>query len=336
MQKIIIRTQAVFFALLVLPVWAGDGDGKLEPFLVHGWEKTEKHSGLLEDAGPLLGLVNHSTYRELTVHIGIDERAADNIVAYRLGDDGAAGTNDDESIDSLDELDRIPYVGPRTFRILAGHAVAHGFIKPCPPDSPFHEGSCGGPPMTARHAFRLIPLPDKTAAKIGTFSFFNRRRFGYEVDGTRPWENVLKLPVMPLFVRYSESFTDPGGRRPSLPEKALQGIIEVRLRDNKPLLVLRGNSFQIPGETADFWVEFVHNFSGVTAPAGEVYIARESGKKYASIEMPGLLHGLSIQKATLTEKCIRLETRWKYREKDNDLNDVYYEHENIVFGKIEP
>lgn len=315
---------------------AGDGDAADEKFLVKGWVEQVGYPAIVEDASPILRLVNQSSEDFLTERVGLDARAADNIVRYRIGDDEIPGTADDERIDSLEELDRIPYVGPRAFRSLVAYANHHGLLCPLPNHSPFSEFSCEGPPMTAKHAFRRLPLPNDTKATIGTFAFHNRRRFGYEVDGTQPWEDVLKKMVTPLFVRYQDAFANGSAPRAALPPEALTGRIEVRLRENKPMLVLRGNDFKIAGEMGDFHVEYVHHFAGVQPPEGEVYIAQETGRKYASIEMPGLLHGLTLQNAKLTERCIRLETKWKYREKDEDRNDVFYEHQNVIFGKIDP
>jgi phosphatidylserine/phosphatidylglycerophosphate/cardiolipin synthase-like enzyme len=49
---------------------------------------------------------------------GVNRRAAGNIVAFRDGDDGLAGTPDDRVVESLEALDAIPWVGPVTFEQL--------------------------------------------------------------------------------------------------------------------------------------------------------------------------------------------------------------------------
>ncbi len=60
---------------------------------------------------------------------GLTTKAAENIDAYRLGDDGARGTGDDEKDrDSLRELDAIPYVGPKAFRAMLDYARRLGWV----------------------------------------------------------------------------------------------------------------------------------------------------------------------------------------------------------------
>lgn len=67
----------------------------------------------------ILTLVNNpaldaSAYKGMGLH----SRAASNIVAYRNGADGLAGTDDDEVIDTLRELDDISFVGPKALEQL--------------------------------------------------------------------------------------------------------------------------------------------------------------------------------------------------------------------------
>ena len=49
---------------------------------------------------------------------GVNRRAANHIEAFRDGEDGEAGTIDDEVIDTLQVLDDISWVGPVTFEQL--------------------------------------------------------------------------------------------------------------------------------------------------------------------------------------------------------------------------
>jgi hypothetical protein len=76
----------------------------------------------------LLVLANTADLATLDDDAAIDHRAAENIVAYRLGPDAQPGTDDDETFDDLDELDSISYVGPSTFEKLIAYAYAMGMI----------------------------------------------------------------------------------------------------------------------------------------------------------------------------------------------------------------
>lgn len=82
---------------------------------------TADHAAYLADGDtPALGvlaLVNNATFDELDVGVGLDRRAARNIVDHRITD----------PIDSIAELDTIPYVGPTALDKLAAYADAHGW-----------------------------------------------------------------------------------------------------------------------------------------------------------------------------------------------------------------
>ncbi len=83
----------------------------------------------------VLALANEATVAVLDdsppENVGLDSRAANNIVAYRLGDDGEPGTEDDEVFDTLRELDAVFYVGPMAFRRLLTYATDQGYVAAC-------------------------------------------------------------------------------------------------------------------------------------------------------------------------------------------------------------
>lgn len=122
-------------ALEKLLAWARD-----EGFIDAG-------QGLRESA--ILGLVNDgaTTFNLLDVDVGLDRRAAENIMAHRAGDDGALGTSDDVVFRSLGELDAIAYVGPAALDALAAYGIANGYgangpsAPPCLVFSEYLEGS---------------------------------------------------------------------------------------------------------------------------------------------------------------------------------------------------
>jgi phosphatidylserine/phosphatidylglycerophosphate/cardiolipin synthase-like enzyme len=84
-------------------------DGKfavaINPLTESPWSDCELES--------VLQIVNGSELsEEALIAAGLHTRAAQNIVAYRAGADEVIGTEDDEHIDSLEELDGIYFVGP--------------------------------------------------------------------------------------------------------------------------------------------------------------------------------------------------------------------------------
>lgn len=70
----------------------------------------------------VLEFVNSSsTSVELMREIGLNSRAAKNIVANRAGADGVEGTGDDNMVLTLKALDDIKYIGPKTLEVFATH-----------------------------------------------------------------------------------------------------------------------------------------------------------------------------------------------------------------------
>ncbi len=68
--------------------------------------------------------------------VGLDKRAATNIVTHRDGPDGVSGTGDDDRFDSIDELDAVPYVGPTALALLRDYAISHGYVEDELPPQP--------------------------------------------------------------------------------------------------------------------------------------------------------------------------------------------------------
>ncbi len=82
-----------------------------------------------EEAG-VLALVNHpnTDFILLDDAVGLDRRAARNIITRRDGPDGEPGSNDDAPFASLDELDAVSYVGNKALERLLAYADTHGFV----------------------------------------------------------------------------------------------------------------------------------------------------------------------------------------------------------------
>ncbi|MFK7988215.1 MAG: hypothetical protein AB8I08_19500 [Sandaracinaceae bacterium] len=90
------------------------------------------------DALAVLSLANRASEATLDEDVGLDRRAATNLVRYREGADGTAGTADDARFESLSELLDIAYVGPSALEKLRAYAAAH------PPADELPVAACGG------------------------------------------------------------------------------------------------------------------------------------------------------------------------------------------------
>jgi DNA uptake protein ComE-like DNA-binding protein len=90
----------------------------------------------------LLALVNSASVTLLDLDVGLDARAAENIVAHRDGADGVAGSADDDWFDDVAELDAVAYVGEAAIAKLRSYAAEHaGEAAPCLVISEYIESS---------------------------------------------------------------------------------------------------------------------------------------------------------------------------------------------------
>lgn len=86
-------------------------------------------AGSPEEAA-VLALVNDPAVDQplLDDEVGLDVRAATNIIDHRDGPDATVGTGDDDPFDTIVELDDISYVGPSALDKLLAYAQAHGYM----------------------------------------------------------------------------------------------------------------------------------------------------------------------------------------------------------------
>lgn len=94
----------------------GKADGAVDP------DSAEAQAVLLLVNNPEVDL------DELDHDARLDARAARNIIAHRNAD-GIWGTEDDNPIDDIPELDAIRFVGPSAFSRLVDYAVAEGYLE---------------------------------------------------------------------------------------------------------------------------------------------------------------------------------------------------------------
>lgn len=105
-------------------------DGPDDRFLV-----ADKADGSIADAreaAAVLAFVNGADLPTLDDEVGLDARAAKNIVAHRDGPDAARGTADDDRFDTLEELDAVKYVGAASFTALLSWVRDEGLVAPPP------------------------------------------------------------------------------------------------------------------------------------------------------------------------------------------------------------
>jgi subtilisin-like proprotein convertase family protein len=95
---------------------------------------SDEQSAALSNGSPqavgVLRLLNAEQvgFETLDVDVGLDRRAAENLIAHRDGPDGFYHTNDDDFFDTLEEVDSISYVGPSAMAKLVAYAEANSYV----------------------------------------------------------------------------------------------------------------------------------------------------------------------------------------------------------------
>lgn len=94
-----------------------------------GHDASDIEEGSREETA-VLALVNDPTvgFTLLDDDVGLDRRAAENIITHRDGADALVSTADDDLFDSIGELDGVRYVGASALGKLLAYAIAHGYM----------------------------------------------------------------------------------------------------------------------------------------------------------------------------------------------------------------
>lgn len=98
-------------------------DGASDNFLSGG--KADGFDVTAAETAAILEVVNTADVVTLRDDIGLTDRSARNVIAYRAGDDGVLATKDDVVFATLAELDAVPYIGKYAFTALLGYVQAN-------------------------------------------------------------------------------------------------------------------------------------------------------------------------------------------------------------------
>lgn len=101
------------------------GDGPDDSFLAGGKADVFGIADGSAEACAIRRLAGEADFEILDVAVGLSRTAAEHIVEFRAGVDGAQGTLDDRWFKDLKSLDDVKYVGKTAFKQLAAYAKAH-------------------------------------------------------------------------------------------------------------------------------------------------------------------------------------------------------------------
>jgi hypothetical protein len=112
-------------------------------------------SGTPESVG-LLDFLNDAAtdFDLLDLDVGLDRRAAGNLISHRNGGDDLFGTTDDDLFSSVREVDAVRWVGPRSIEHMVDFAVHLGFV----PTGTDYLGTWDGVDFTVNQADATLDL----------------------------------------------------------------------------------------------------------------------------------------------------------------------------------
>jgi hypothetical protein len=141
------------------------------------------------DALGVLGFLNgaDATLSTLDVTVGLDKRAAANIVAHIAGPDGTRGTADDHPLDTVAELDAIPYVGASAIAKLQAYVEAQGLVP---------NQVVEGVALTAAQAAAILTVADEaTLAQLDSDAGLDSRAAA-NIVAARPFTDLSALAAV--------------------------------------------------------------------------------------------------------------------------------------------
>ncbi len=141
--------------LLVLSACAPDVDWATGDDLVAQPKSVSIHEGTPEGVAVLDFLNAESTTVDvLDYEVPMDARAAGNLIGHRDGGDDLWGTTDDDLFGSLDEVDAVRWVGPRTIERMVDFVADLGLI----PSGTDELGTFDGVTFTVDEASATLEL----------------------------------------------------------------------------------------------------------------------------------------------------------------------------------
>ena len=132
----------------------------------------------------IINLLNGASLPKLDNEVGLDKRAAEALIAFRSGDDGTLGTNDDLTFSTLQEVEDTFFVGESAFGRLAQYAKDNGFV----PDRYAYNDDAVTfieIKMTSNWITEQHPLKGRTDTDIQQYTRHDRYHYILELDADR-------------------------------------------------------------------------------------------------------------------------------------------------------
>ena len=139
----------------------------------------------------LVEFLNEGTTTEevLDYDVGLDSRAAGNIIGHRDGGDARFGTTDDDLFDSVAEIDRVRWVGPTTIRRMIKYIENMDRV----PEYDENLGTWDGVRFTVDQAQATLRFANNTSEEVLDYDLGLNSRAVESIIENRPVGTVAHL-----------------------------------------------------------------------------------------------------------------------------------------------
>ncbi len=173
-----------------IPVGDDDEAAGLDGKADFGEAQTFLTDGTPEGVGVLRLLNDRQTsLQTLDIDARMNRRAATGLIAHRNGDDGVAGTRDDDRFDTIDEVDAVRYVGPTAM----GRLVAYAHVAALVPEGDELLGTYDRVPFSVDQAEATLTLVNTASRQMLDIDLALNRRAVASIMSARPIASVMEL-----------------------------------------------------------------------------------------------------------------------------------------------
>ncbi len=192
-----------------------------------------------------------------------------------------------------------------------------------PAKDPFDPASCPGSPLSETELTSMIPLPNSTAKKLGTYRVASRMRSCYSANWCSEWVMSDQKGFFTYYVNgYGSIVEGPG---------IMGGFATLKYVGNHPVVYVDSDS-SVPLDPN--WDPKLGGFSASFYSVINGGTNFESGP-YHDIHVGVTSAATGSFKGWITKSCLRQTLRSKFKTQDSSYNDIEKEYETVVLSQFQ-
>ncbi|MES2803195.1 MAG: hypothetical protein V4654_11930 [Bdellovibrionota bacterium] len=192
-----------------------------------------------------------------------------------------------------------------------------------PSKDPFDPASCPGNPLSETELTSMIPLPDSTTKKLGTYRVSSRMRSCYSENWCSKWV----LSDGNGFFTHTTNYYGSVVAGPAI----MGGFATLKYVGNHPVVYIDSDPSVQLDPTWDSKLGGWVNFTYSTIKGGTGFESNSYGDMNVGIT--------SIKdtpfKGWITNSCFRQTLRSKFKTKDSQYNQIEKEYETVILSQFE-